>query len=288
MERKTLKYLNKMIDRTPKHRTGSKERFIELINKVNNIKLDENFDNTDKDKVDIVYDNIDKLLGDTFTPERGGTCKPVVQMNNNNIILTINCTDIDDNTYFFKLFIRGDENFDDNIFAADDIKLVEHTYNSYDDKVVFELRGDDLNDYNNSNNDSDLIEVLMKYSDINVGDENNTEEEDDINENVNDDETPIDYSIDYGYGDSESASFVYDNIKTNQRSPYDTVRDSYENMLSVADQLGLDTEYNDVVIAMKKMLSKHFDDIVVDEIDLNKELTDSLLGYKPMTFGFNK
>ena len=293
------------IDRTEQYARGTKQRFIELVSKVNKVNLKENFDKQEQETIDLVYKYFNMLLEDTFSPSRGGKMKPVIQSQPNGMIVTLSGEDIDNNEYFYKFEVRGEDNIDDSVFIIDDIVLTNMEYSSFDNKKEFKFTSEEMQDFNeNGENMEDMLEVVKIYSDINLEQEQETENditdlniEDDsetesFNENIDfeqDIDAPIDYGVDINMGleDDTAIDRVYDDEQdydeTKQESPYDNIRQAYEAVLTVADHLGLDDDYQTLVNCFRTVLSKHFDDItpVDDDIDSDKELTDVLLGFKP-------
>jgi hypothetical protein len=139
---------------------ADKKRFYEIMNKVNKITLNEDFDNTDSSK-DIVYSGIKKLMGGKFKQKNGGSYSVDIDSDANNMSINLTGNDSDNNTYEFVFEIIGDENLDDSVIAIDNIQLTSFQYTPSNGEVV-EFSPDRLQFFNQQDNPG-LYDVLEDY-----------------------------------------------------------------------------------------------------------------------------
>lgn len=141
---------------------GSKERFVEMFQNVNKIKLNEAFGQTLNPQT-ILFDAFNELKAGALKIEHTNT-----QSQDNESFVELMCVDKQDNNVSFVFKASTEEADQDGVFTINEVTLESFSFDSVEGDESVELGGDTLRQFSNEHQD-ELVEVVNKF--INVEEE---------------------------------------------------------------------------------------------------------------------
>ena len=160
---------------------GSKERFFELTEKVNKIKINEDFGSIQEKNKRRIEMALAKLKDGSLERRKGGSNRTTVQTTADEMFVTIKGVDKDGNKFDYEFVVVGEEGLEDDIFVVDQIKLKELGYRSFNSEEVFLLDDRDLEFFNKEDN-THLYTTITRYLDVDLAEERPEAEEDEEGE----------------------------------------------------------------------------------------------------------
>lgn len=152
-----------------KEKIKAKKKLFEVINKLNNVKINEMF-NINEDMYATLITAIDTLGAGSLLSERGGKYEATTQKDGDIFYTIINGVDYENNSYEFKFKIFIDRGLDDDIVRIENIELIEFFFDSNDENETLKLGEDELLSFNRQKN-LDFYDIINDYVDINLEDE---------------------------------------------------------------------------------------------------------------------
>jgi hypothetical protein len=153
-----------------KTQIGSKQRFIEMMERVNGIKLNEDFgtdnnNNSNNNSMMILSQGFKALQNGELNIQGGGSNNTTVQMDDDNSYIEINGVDDNRNNYKFGFKLTYNEGELDNTYNVDSVNLTNFEYRNSDGTQTFKLDENTLNDFN-SKYSNELFDVINDYVDV--------------------------------------------------------------------------------------------------------------------------
>lgn len=287
---------------------GTKERLVEMFQKVNKLKLNEN--SFELGKINILEEIFNKFKSNQLDIDNIETSNEEVDI----------LAHDNDGNYEFKFILDANELEVDDVYKFNSVKLINFKLNSKSDNI--EIDKNSLNDFNNKHK-SELIDIISTY--VDVDDELDIDETyDDIAKKI--DSMPFGYhsndiqtSINYGDRKPVNGDLRVDNSKPDKYVPV-TENDEIQNDVESDDEAltgglgdgaepinfnpsqiirGIEVEMehtNDPKVALEiamdhltedpEYYTKHDECIENGEFSSEDDvMRDKLLGYKPRNVG---
>lgn len=139
-----------------------KKRLFEMMEKVNKIKLNEDY--SEENLNDVLNTAFEKLKSGALEINHGGSNSVIMQSIDDVSYVVITGYDSDKNKYEFKFKIEVVEGDQDGVGIVHNVTLEKFEYYSPQGQKIFDVDKDDLVDFNNQHGD-EMYDVIEKYID---------------------------------------------------------------------------------------------------------------------------
>ncbi len=140
-----------------KRYTNTKARLLEMMERVNKVKINESLTQATK-LLDFAIKN---LIAGALQPEKNGSNNTILQSEDGESFITIDGTDANNNSYHFRFKIIGEDDGDAS-YTVSDVDLIEFSFNK--DNLNIELTDDsaELEDFNKEHG-AELYDAIEEY-----------------------------------------------------------------------------------------------------------------------------
>ena len=149
---------------------GSKERLIEMFQKVNKIKLHEDFNLNNNNSIDInsiLNQAFESLINGELSIQKGGSSNTTVQLEDNKSIVNIIGIDKNKNRFSFVFKLNYNEGDQDNTYNVNDIELMRFIFKNSNDQKTIELDKNELSDFNKDNSEK-YFDIITNFADVDL------------------------------------------------------------------------------------------------------------------------
>jgi len=144
---------------------GSKERFVEIFQRVNKVNLNEDHNNDNIDAYSILLNGFQALKNGQLSIQGGGSNNTTVQMTDNESTVEINGLDSNRNNYKIVFNITYNEGDQEGVYNIETVTLTSFEYRSSDGTQTFDLDENGLIKFNQQFG-NDLFDVVEKFVDV--------------------------------------------------------------------------------------------------------------------------
>jgi hypothetical protein len=154
---------------------GSTDRLLEVFQKVNKVKLNEDLGFGTPDAKTILTRGFMALKNGQLTINDGGSNTTTVQMTDDNSVVSINGVDKDKNQYTFVFKLEFNDGDQQGVYNVQGVQLQKFSYANANGSQTFELDENALQNFN-SNYTNELFDIIDKYIDVKGQEGPNAEE----------------------------------------------------------------------------------------------------------------
>lgn len=144
---------------------GSKKRLFEMFQKVNKIKLNE--EEYPMDINSILEQSFESLKRGELSIQKGGSSNTTVQMGDNESTIEIIGVDNNKNNLNFAFKLEFEEGDQEGVSTVTNVTLLQFIFKNADGTKSYELKGDDLSNFNQEHN-NELLDVIQDFSDADL------------------------------------------------------------------------------------------------------------------------
>lgn len=154
---------------------GSKDRLIEIFQKVNKVKLNEDLGFGTMDVKTVLTKGFQALKNGELTIQGGGSNNTTIQMTDDNSVVEINGIDNDKNNYTFVFKLEFSEGDQEGVYNVQSVKIQNFSYSNANGSKTFNLDEGALENFNTQYT-NELFDIIEKYVDVKGSQPQNTEE----------------------------------------------------------------------------------------------------------------
>src|ERR1035437_1678864 len=144
---------------------GSKKRLFEMFQRVNKIKLNE--EEYPMDVNSILKQSFESLKRGELSIQKGGSSNTTVQMGDNESTIEIIGVDNNKNNLNFAFKLEFEQGDQEGVSTVTNVTLIQFIFKSADGTKSYELKGDDLANFNQEHYD-ELLDVIQDFSDADL------------------------------------------------------------------------------------------------------------------------
>lgn len=144
---------------------GNKDRLVEIFQRVNKVKLNEDLGFGPMDAKTALTRGFIALKNGQLTLTDGGSNTTTVQMTDDNSVVSINGVDKNKNQYVFLFQLEFNNGGQEGVYDVQGVQLKKFSYVSSDGSQKFDLDESVLKNFN-SNYTNELFDIIDKYIDV--------------------------------------------------------------------------------------------------------------------------